>query len=107
MRRALISLLLALGAGSAAACPGPTVNGQIEIFPTAGEVPVNLLRLFVYFPRPMGRSDILDHVALVDDTGREVTGALLENRYALWSPDATRLTVLLDPGRGQDGTGRA
>src|SRR6056297_3284815 len=99
MRRPLASLLLVLGAGSAAACPAPPIDRRVEIYPTAGELPANLLRFFVYFPQPMDRSDILDHILLVDDAGSEVTGAFLENRYDLWSPDATRLTVLLDPGR--------
>jgi len=104
MRSPLASLLLVLlGAGSAAACPAPPIDGQIEIYPTAGELPANLLRFFVYFPQPMDRSGILDHVALVDDTGSEVAGAFLENRYDLWSPDARRLTVLLDPGRVKTG----
>lgn len=103
MRMSIASLLVALGAGSASACPAPSANGPAEIYPTAMELPANLLRFFVYFPRSMGRGDILDHIVLVDETGREVTGAFLHNRYDLWSPDATRLTVLLDPGRVKTG----
>jgi hypothetical protein len=103
MRRAIASLLLALGAGSAAACPISPVTGQVEIYPTAEELPANLLRIFVYFPRPMDRTDILRHIALVDEMGHEVEGAFLSNRYDLWSPDAARLTVLLDPGRVKTG----
>lgn len=100
MRPSVPSLLLALWAGSAAACP---VSGPVEIYPTARDLPANLLRIFVYFPRLMNRGEILDHVALVDEAGTEVAGAFLENRYDLWSPDATRLTVLLDPGRVKTG----
>src|SRR6056297_608601 len=103
MRLSLVSVLLAVEAGSAAACPAPVADGAVEIYPTAEELPANLLRFFVYFPRPMERGDILDHVALVDETGREVAGALLGTRYDLWSPDATRLTILLDPGRVKTG----
>jgi len=104
MRRALASLLLAAtAAGSAAACPAPLADAQVEVYPTAEELPANLLRFFVYFPRPMERGDILDHIALVDDMGRDVDGAFLGNRYDLWSPDATRLTLLLDPGRVKTG----
>jgi hypothetical protein len=103
MRSGLASLLLALSAGSASACPMPAVDGQVEIYPTAEVLPSNLLRIFVYFPRPMDRSEILSHIALVDAAGREVDGAFLSNRYDLWSPDATRLTVLLDPGRVKTG----
>jgi hypothetical protein len=113
MRLTLTSVLLALAAGSATACPVPPVAGQVEIYPTAGELPANLLRIFVYFPRPMDRNDILDHIAIVDESGEEVEGAFLENRFDLWSPDATRLTVLLNPGRvkmglaAHDAMGRA
>jgi hypothetical protein len=104
MRSALAFLLpAAIAAGSAAACPVPSVDGPVEIYPTARELPANLLRVFVYFPRPIHREGILDHVALVDGAGEEVEGAFLENRYDLWSPDATRLTVLLDPGRVKTG----
>jgi hypothetical protein len=103
MRCALTSLLLAIAVGGAAACPVSPTPGQVEIYPTAEELPANLLRIFVYFPRPMERTDILGHIALVDEAGREVEGAFLNNRYDLWSPDATRLTVMLDPGRVKTG----
>jgi hypothetical protein len=103
MRRTLTSVLLALAAGSATACPAPPVAGPVELYPTARTLPANLLRIFVYFPRPMARDDIFDHIALVDESGEEVEGAFLENRYDLWSPDATRLTVLLNPGRVKTG----
>lgn len=103
MRFALTSVLLAFAAGSATACPVPPVAGQAEIYPTAAELPANLLRVFVYFPRSMDQDDILNHIALVDESGEEVEGAFLENRYDLWSPDATRLTVLLNPGRVKTG----
>jgi hypothetical protein len=103
MRCALVSLLLALSVGSATACPMPIVDRQVEIYPTAEVLPANLLRIFVYFPRPMDRNEILSHIALVDAAGRDVDGAFLSNRYDLWSPDATRLTVLLDPGRVKTG----
>ena len=103
MRCVLTSVLVALGAASATACPVPPVAGPVELYPTAQVLPANLLRIFVYFPRSMDRDDILDHIALVDESGEAVAGAFLENRYDLWSPDATRLTVLLNPGRVKTG----
>jgi hypothetical protein len=103
MGRALASLLLVLVAGSAAACPDPSAEQRVEIYPTARQLPANLLRLFIYFSQPMNPGNILDHIALVDDTGSEVAGAFLENRYDLWSPDGTRLSVLFDPGRVKTG----
>src|SRR6056297_1851657 len=103
MRRALTPLLLALAAGSATACPVPTGDARAEIHPTAEELPATLLRLLVYFPRPMQRDGIMDHIAPVDETGEDLAGAILANRYDLWSRDATRLTVLLAPGRVKTG----
>lgn len=102
IRQALAALLLA-ASGTAAACPVPGAGTGVDIYPTADELPANLLRFFVYFPRPMDRNGIVNHLVLVDETGQEVEGALLSNRYDLWSPDARRLTVLLDPGRVKTG----
>jgi hypothetical protein len=104
MRTRLASFLLAaVAAGSATACPAPETDSSVDIYPTAEQLPANLLRFFVYFPRQMQPDDILDHIALVGADGQEVDGAILSNRYDLWSPDATRLTVLLDPGRVKTG----
>lgn len=75
------------------------VTEVVEIFPTAAEVPRNLLRCYVRFSAPMGLGYAADHVRLVDDAGATIAGALLPADHELWDPDRTRLTVLLDPGR--------
>ncbi len=104
MHSAFAALILAaIAADSATACPGTGAGGMVEIYPTAEELPANLLRFFAYFPRPMDHEAIPSNIALVDHTGLEVEGAFLNNRYDLWSPDATRLTILLDPGRVKTG----
>lgn len=86
-----------------AACPTPTATDHAEIYPTAEVLPSNLLRAYVYFPRRMWPEDTLKHVALLDAAGTEVSGAFLETRYNLWSPDRRRLTLLFDPGRVKTG----
>ncbi|MEO1537791.1 MAG: hypothetical protein AAFR73_08660 [Pseudomonadota bacterium] len=99
----LISLAVALTASSAAAaCPSPAEN-SIEIYPTANELPENLLRMYIYYPRPMAVTEGLKHVALLDRTGERIDHAFLATNQELWSPDKTRLTVLLDPGRVKSG----
>jgi len=70
-----------------------------EIFPTAQEVPRNLLRCYVWFTRPMSVGYAADNVRLVDDAGNTIKGALLPFDHELWDADHTRLTVLLDPAR--------
>ena len=69
------------------------------IYPTAAEVPGNLLRCYVWFTAPMSMGYAADHLRLVDDAGDPIAGALLPADHELWDADRTRLTVLLDPGR--------
>jgi hypothetical protein len=71
----------------------------VDIFPTAGEVPRNLLRCYVRFSAPMSRGYVAENVRLVDDAGDTIVGALLPADHELWDADRVRLTVLLDPGR--------
>lgn len=94
----------ASGAGMAlAACTARTQSAGVEIFPTAHVLPSNLLRVYVYFPRPMKGAGILDNMHLLNASGQVVSGAFLKNKYDLWSPDRRRLTVLLDPARVKTG----
>ncbi|MEM9211839.1 MAG: hypothetical protein AAGA63_10155, partial [Pseudomonadota bacterium] len=45
-------------------CPAPA-SEQIEIYPTAEVLPENLLRMYIYFPRPMGIEEGLGNVHLL------------------------------------------
>lgn len=102
----LSTLLLAVvtASGPVAACTVPDrAAAAVDIYPTAEELPANLLRIYVYFPQPMQPTGILEHIALLDARGVEVPGVFLSNRYDLWSPDRRRLTVLFDPGRVKTG----
>jgi hypothetical protein len=69
------------------------------ICPTAAEVPVNLLRLYVSFSAPMGEGDAAGQVRLVREDGSIIVGALLPAEHELWDASRRRLTVLLDPAR--------
>ena len=102
-RAAALGLSVLMTAGPlAAACP-PTPQTAVEIYPTAAEVPENLLRFYVYFPRPMAPGGGLQDVRLLDARGVPVNGVFLPTTQELWSPDRTRLTLLLDPGRVKSG----
>lgn len=69
------------------------------VYPSGGVIPENNLRLYIRFSAPMGQQGGLDHVAFVDDDGREVPDVVLPLDTDLWDTDRTRYTVILDPGR--------
>ncbi len=71
----------------------------LGIYPTAAQVPRNLLRFYIVFSAPMSEGYAAEHVRLVDDDGELVVGALLPTDHELWDADRRRLTVLLDPAR--------
>lgn len=73
------------------------------VHPSTGEIPENLLRLYVHFTAPMSRGDVLRWVRLEDSTGATIEDAFLALGEELWDRHATRLTVLLDPGRIKSG----
>jgi hypothetical protein len=70
----------------------------LGIWPTAREVPRNLLRFYIWFSAPMSEGDVARRVRLRDDAG-VTAGALLPLEHELWDADRRRLTVLLDPAR--------
>jgi hypothetical protein len=75
----------------------PTVVAHV--YPSAAELPENLLKFYVHFSAPMSRGDVYRHVRLIDDKGAEVELPFLELGEELWDPAMTRLTLYIDPGR--------
>ena len=78
---------------------GHTTTKVLAIYPIVSEVPRNLLRFSVWFSAPMSEGCSTDHIALVDDGGDVIVGALLATEHELWDGDRRRLTILLDPAR--------
>jgi hypothetical protein len=72
----------------------------VAVYPTAAELPLNQLKLYVHFSRPMseGRAASAVRVRRVD-TGADLDGAFLPMEPELWDRRRRRLTVLFDPGR--------
>ncbi len=81
---------------------GPPAS-VVAIYPSAGELPENLLRFYVQFSAPMSQGGSYGFVSLRDSTGAEIERPFLELPQELWSPDGTRLTLLLEPGRVKHG----
>jgi hypothetical protein len=74
-----------------------------QIYPSAGLVPENQLRLYIHFSGPMGLKGGLDFVRLLDDAGQEVTDPFLPLDTEFFNGDRTRYTVFFDPGRQKRG----
>ena len=73
------------------------------VYPSAGRLPSNLLRWYVETSAPMEPGSALQHVHLMDESGRKVRGAFLSLDQELWDPARRRLTLLFDPGRVKRG----
>lgn len=76
--------------------PPATVD---TIYPSADWLPENLLRVYLHFTGPMRRGDVYDHIRLLGPDGKPVPSPFVTLGEELWNDDATRLTLLLDPGR--------
>jgi hypothetical protein len=70
-----------------------------HIYPTATELPENVLRFYLEFDRPMPRGDVYKYVTVLKENGDKVAQPFLEIDDELWNADQTRLTLLIDPGR--------
>ncbi len=82
----------------AAAPAAPSARVE-HVYPSAGVLPANELKLYIYFSAPMSRGEAWKHIHLLDDGGKPVPLAFLELDQELWDPGNQRLTVLFDPGR--------
>ncbi|MEL7026957.1 MAG: hypothetical protein AAGO57_06985, partial [Pseudomonadota bacterium] len=105
MYRIFIAGIAALlsGGNVAAACDGPGQTRIDAIYPSGSTFPENILRVYFYFSGPMAEAEILDNITLSRADGTPVDAAFLSNRFDLWSPDRTRLTLLFDPARVKTG----
>ncbi len=72
------------------------------VYPSADELPANLLKFYLHFSKPMREGPaIFDRIKLLDEKGEEVEDPW--RRTELWNEDATRLTVWIHPGRIKEG----
>jgi hypothetical protein len=74
-----------------------------HVYPTGDVIPENQLRMYIEFSAPMGRRSGIEHVALLDEDGKDVDGPFLPLDYEFWNGDRTRFTVFFDPGRVKKG----
>ncbi len=78
----------------------PSTTEVVEIYPTAAELPVNLLRVYVHFSAPMSEGWAAHAIRVSrEDTGETLDDVFLPPEPELWDAQRKRLTMLLDPGR--------
>ena len=70
-----------------------------RVYPSAGVLPANALKFYIYFSAPMRRGDSWTHLHLLREDGTRVEYPFLELDQELWDRDYRRFTVLFDPGR--------
>jgi hypothetical protein len=70
-----------------------------QVYPTADDLPENLLKFYIHFSAPMSGGRIYDHIQMLDAAGKPVELPFLEIDEELWNPQMDRLTLFLDPGR--------
>ena len=69
-----------------------------HIFPSASELPENLLKFYVHFSEPMSRGEAYQRIQLFQ--GDElVESPFLELGEELWDAEQTRFTLFVHPGR--------
>ena len=74
-------------------------SARVErIYPSAGILPSNQLKLYIYFSTPMSRGEASKRIHWLDKNGKRLESPFLIFEE-LWDRDQTRLTVLFDPGR--------
>jgi hypothetical protein len=83
--------------------PAKPATFVAHVYPSGGVVPANQLRMYIEFSAPMGQRPGLEHVALLDDRGRQVVDPFLPVDGELWNAEHTRFTVFFDPGRQKRG----
>jgi hypothetical protein len=77
----------------------PTTD-VVAIYPTADELPVNQLKLYIHFSGPMSVDWAVRAVQIRRaDNDEPLDGVFLSMEPELWDSRRRRLTLLLDPGR--------
>lgn len=103
-----LSLLMTMPVGTATAVGVTETSTQnapevLAIYPRTDRVPVNILRFYVQFSRPMQEMNILQYIRLRDENGGDLSGVFYENQYELWNQERTQVTLIIDPGRVKTG----
>ncbi len=73
------------------------------IYPSASELPQNVLRFYLHFSAPMKQGGVYRFISISHENGEQLALPFLEISEELWDQTGTRLTLLLDPSRVKRG----
>jgi len=102
-RHAIALSLATLTAGPIASAPASAAKPAGHAYPSGPSVPENLLRIELRFSRPLRKPLLMDRVKLIGENGQAIQDVFLD--LSLPNPDATRVTLLLNPARVKSGVG--
>jgi hypothetical protein len=80
-----------------------STGNHIQVFPSANEIPTNLLRFHIRFEETPEVFDVSTAIRLIDSAGVAIDHVFLDLNEGLWSSDGLTLTVMLHPGRIKTG----
>ena len=78
---------------------------MIKIFPSAAEIPADILRFHIEFNEPPDTENIVNAFALFNDKGEQVAHPFLDFPDGLWDRSGKVLTLMPHPGRIKSGLG--
>lgn len=71
----------------------------LSIFPSGDSLPVNLLKMYIVFSKPMREGQAINNISVVRNGRDTLPSVFLNLEPELWNKERTVLTVWLDPGR--------
>ena len=71
----------------------------VALYPTSDTVPVNLLKIYIQFSRPMREGVSAEQLVLIKNGTDTVPAPFLDLQPELWNKERNVLTLWLDPGR--------
>lgn len=71
----------------------------ISVYPSSDTLPLNLLKTYITFSKPMQEGRALENIAVIKNGKDTIPSIFLDLQPELWNKERTVLTLWLDPGR--------
>jgi hypothetical protein len=71
----------------------------ISIYPTGDTLPLNVLKMYIAFSKPMQEGYALENITVIKNGKDTIPSIFLDLQPELWNKERTMLTLWLDPGR--------
>lgn len=71
----------------------------VTVYPTGDTLPVNLLKIYIRFSKPMEEGQALKNIQVIRNNADTIPLIFLDLQQELWNKERTILTLWLDPGR--------